>query len=106
MKKEKEVASLSKNEIVKSSMLFVLHFVILVFLVACVLFGDKIGVISEMLKENGANYLYMVFCLLLLLVITYFYFFTENAKVLKSGKTISLIFCSLYIYILIYFFNF
>ena len=101
MKKEKEVASLSKNEIFKSSMLFVLHFVILVLIVACVLFGDKIGTISEMLKENGANYLYMVFCLMLLLVITYFYFFTENTKVLKSGKTISLIFCSLYIYVVI-----
>ncbi|MBR2341314.1 MAG: HDIG domain-containing protein [Clostridia bacterium] len=101
MKREREAIRLSQNEIVKSSMLFVLHFVILLILVACVLFGDKLGSIGEMLKVNGANYLYMVFCLILLFVISYFYFLTENAKVLKSGKTITLIFCALYIYIVI-----
>ena len=65
------------------------------------LFGDKLGTIGLMLKENGANYLYMVFCLLLLLVITYFYFLTENAKVLQSGKTITLIFCVLDLYLVL-----
>ena len=101
MKKEREVESLTKNELVKSAMLFVLHFVILVILVACMLFGDKLGTIGVMLKENAANYLYMLFCLLLLLVITYFYFLTENSEVLKSGKTITLIFCVLDLYLML-----
>lgn len=101
MKTEREVTRLSRYEKTKSAMLFALHFVILLFFVACTLFGDKLGSIGEMLKQNGANYLYMVFCLLLLLVITYFYFLTENAKILKSGKMITLIFCALDLYLVI-----
>lgn len=101
MKKEKETERLSKHEIVKSSLLFVLHFLILVLIVACMLFGNKLGTIGVMLKENAANYLYMLFCLLLLLVITYFYFMTENTEVLKSGKTITLIFSVLDLYLML-----
>ena len=101
MKKEKEIEILTKNEIVKSATLFVVHYLLLVLLVACMLFGDKLGTIGVMLKANAANYLYMLFCLLLLIVITYFYFLTENPNVLKSGKTITLIFSVLDLYLML-----
>lgn len=101
MKKDKELLQFSKQDMVKSSLLFALHFIILLLVVALVLFGDKLGMIGEMVKVNGANYLYMIFCLLLLLVITYFYFLTENDKILRSGKTITLIFCVLDLYLVL-----
>ena len=95
MDKEKENLRLSRHDIVKSSMLFALHFLIMLAVVAVMLFRDKLGGIGEMMQHNAANYLYMIFCLMLLLVITYFYFYTENDKILQSGKTITLIFCVL-----------
>jgi putative nucleotidyltransferase with HDIG domain len=99
MKKDKEILRLSRQDIVKSSLLFALHFLIMLSVVASVLFGSKLGMIGEMIQKNGANYLYMIFCMLLLLIITYFYFLTENDKILQSGKTITLIFCVLDFYL-------
>ena len=99
MNKEKENLRLSRHDIFKSAMLFVLHFLIMLFVVATMLFRDKLGMIGTMMKANAANYMYMVFCLMLLLVITYFYFYTENDKILQSGKTITLIFCVLDFYL-------
>ena len=90
MRKEKEDRKLSKNEYVKSILLFFLHLVVLVAIVAVLLFGDKLGTIGVTLKNNAANYLYMLFCLILLTGILYVYFLFENPSILTSGKTITL----------------
>ena len=62
----------TKKEIVKSSLLFVLHLVILIFIAAILLLGDKFDRFSQTIKENRTNYLYMTFCIFLLVLITYF----------------------------------
>jgi len=49
----------TKKEIVKSSLLFVLHLVILIFIAAILLLGDKFDRFSQTIKENRTNYLYM-----------------------------------------------
>ena len=60
----------TKKEIVKSSLLFVLHLVILIFIAAILLLGDKFDRFSQTIKENRTNYLYMTFCIFLLVLIT------------------------------------
>jgi 7TM receptor with intracellular metal dependent phosphohydrolase len=82
----------TKKEIVKSSLLFVLHLVILIFIAAILLLGDKFDRFSQTIKENRTNYLYMTFCIFLLVLITYFYYFFEDRRMLIGGKNIALIF--------------
>ncbi|MBQ7369438.1 MAG: HDIG domain-containing protein [Clostridia bacterium] len=101
MRKEKEDRKLSKNEYVKSILLFFLHLVVLVAIVAVLLFGDKLGTIGVTLKNNAANYLYMLFCLILLTGILYVYFLFENPSILTSGKTITLLFTVMDVYLII-----
>ncbi len=101
MVREKEERELSKREITKSALLFCLHWVIEVAIVAVLLFGDKLGVIVETFENNAANYLYMLFCLLLLAGILYFYFLFENKSVLASGRSITLMFTALDIYLIL-----
>ena len=72
----------TKKEIVKSSLLFVLHLVILIFIAAILLLGDKFDRFSQTIKENRTNYLYMTFCIFLLVLITYFYYFFEDRRML------------------------
>lgn len=101
MIKEKEDRRLSKNEYVKSVFLFILHLAIMLVIVAVLLFGGKLGTIGETLKSNAANYLYMLFCLILLTVILYLYFLFENPSVLASGKTITLLFTIIDVYLIV-----
>lgn len=99
MRTEKD-RELTKGEMLRSVFLFVLHGVILLAIVAVLLFGDKLGSIGETFAQNAANYLYMLFCIVLVVGILYFYFLFENRSVLASGKNITLIFTALDTYLI------
>ncbi len=88
----------TKSDTVRSVSFFLLHFIIFVVLAAVAVFSDGDAAIIDMVKQNGASYLYAVFCILLLFVITYFYFFFENRDILERGKNISLVFTLLSLY--------
>lgn len=91
----------TKKDTLKSSMLFLLHFVILVLIAGSILLGGKLSHLREEMRENGANYLYALLCVLLLVGIMYFYFLFEHKDVLLSGKSITLIFLVLDLYFII-----
>ncbi len=82
----------TRKEAVKSALLFTLHLFVVLLIVALLLLWDKFGNFSETIKNNRANYLYMVFCIFLLVGIMYFYFFFEDRRMLTSGKNIALVF--------------
>lgn len=82
----------TKKEAVKSVLLFMLHLAVVLLIVAVLLLGGKFGHFSETIKQNSANYLYMVFCILLLVWIMYFYYFFEDRRMLANGRNIALIF--------------
>lgn len=85
----------TKKEALKSVLLFMLHFFVMILIVGTLLLGNKSGSFSETIKANRTNYLYIVFCILLLVWILYFYFFFEDRRMLGSGKNIALIFAVL-----------
>ncbi|MBQ8685826.1 MAG: HD domain-containing protein [Clostridia bacterium] len=82
----------TKQHVLKSTLLFLLHFIIFIGLAFVLLFGGKFSQVSKTMSEQGANYLYATFCILLLFVIAYFYFYFENRDILASGKNIALVF--------------
>ena len=82
----------TKQHVLKSVFLFLTHFLIFITIAAALLLGNKLGRIREYMREQGANYLYALFCIFLLFVIAYLYFFFENREMLTSGKNIALIF--------------
>ena len=84
-------------------MLFVVHFVVLVLVSMILLLWGKFDKLAEEMNDNGADYLYMVFCLLMLTIVMYTYFFFESRGTLASGKSISLIFTVLDVYVIIAF---
>ena len=77
---------------VKSILYFFMHFIILVSIMAGLLLGAQLNNFVEHMREFGANYLYSLFCVMLLVLITYMYFFFEDKRVLSTGKNIALIF--------------
>lgn len=85
----------TKKEVIKSVLLFMLHFFVMILIVGALLLGNKLGSFSETIKANRTNYLYIVFCILLLVWILYFYFFFEDRRMLSSGRSIALIFAVL-----------
>lgn len=91
----------TKEDVLKSSAWFFLHFVIFILIAVFVLFGGKLSQLGTTVKEQGANYLYALFCILLLFIITYFYFFFEDKQLLKSGKNIALVFTVLDLYLIL-----
>jgi putative nucleotidyltransferase with HDIG domain len=95
------VTDWTKRDTLKSSMLFLLHFVIMIAIAAVLLLGNKMSNIGEYMKEKGAGYLYALFCLFLLVLITYLYFIFENKSILLSGKQTSLVFAVLDVYIVL-----
>ena len=94
----------TKQLAAKSVALFVVHFVGLVLVTMILLLWDKFGKLTEEMNQNGADYLYMVFCLLMLTIVTYTYFFFESRATLVSAKSIALIFTILNVYIIIAYF--
>ena len=99
MNKEKVVWT--KQKAAKSGVLFGLHFVFLVLIAFVLLLGDKLSSLAIEMRERGADYLYMVFCLFLLTVIAYMYFFFEGKHMLDSGRNIGLLFMILDVYIIL-----
>ncbi len=82
----------TKQNVLKSVLLFLLQFVIFLGIAFVVLFGGRFSQVIGVMKEQGANYLYAVVCILMLFVIAYCYFYFENREILRSGKNIALIF--------------
>ena len=77
---------------VKSILLFFVHFVVLVAIMAGLLLGAELNHIAEHMRQFGAEYLYSLFCVMLLVLIMYMYFFFEDKRILSTGKNIALIF--------------
>ena len=94
----------TKQQAVKSAVLFAVYFVVLVLVSMVLLLWDKFGYFADEMNQNGADYLYMIFCILMLTIVMYTYFFFESREILKSAKSISLIFTVLNVYIIIAFF--
>lgn len=82
----------TKKEAWGSALLFLLNLFILLLIVAALLVGGNLGNLKQTLEANKANYVYIAFCLSLLVIITYFYFFFEERGVLSEGKNIMLLF--------------
>ncbi|MBQ8295172.1 MAG: HD domain-containing protein [Clostridia bacterium] len=90
----------TKQETLKSILLFFLHFVLLSGIAALLLLYDKFGNLGQHMEQHGANYLYALFCTFLLTTIMYFYFLFENKEIISSGKNITLIFFVLDLYLI------
>lgn len=82
----------TKQHTLKSILYFFLHFVILVLIGAILLFWDKFDIFVEHMREVGASYLYALFCVFMLTIIMYLYYFFEDKTMISSGKNISLLF--------------
>ena len=92
IKKETIGNELTKSDMLKSALWFLLHFAIYAGIAVALLMWGRVSHIGEIFKKEGANYLYAGFCTLLLFTVTYFYFLFESKEVLASGKTIALLF--------------
>ena len=90
-----------KSHYVSSVAWFFLHFLIYALIAAGLLLGNKLSSLGSFMSEQGANYLYAVFCTVLLFTITYVYFFFENREVLMSGKRIALLFTAFDVYLVL-----
>ncbi len=91
----------TKQDLLKSILLFFVHFLVLILLVAAFVLGSHIKDFIEHLKNFGANYLYALFCVLLLVVIMYLYYFFEEREILLSAKKITLVFTLLDVYFVV-----
>ena len=91
----------TKAHALKSALQFFLHFVIFLLLAFVLLLWGKFSQIGEYMKTQGGNYLYVAFCVLLLFIITYFYFYFEDRNTLMSGKTVALVFTILEVYLIL-----
>ena len=85
----------TKQNTWKSILFFFLHFLVLVLIIAGFLFGSELGNFANHMREFGAGYLYALFCIFLLNVIMYLYFFFEEQTMLASGKNITLLYTML-----------
>lgn len=94
----------TKENTLKSLLLFFVHFVIMILIAAALLLVERIPTIGEYMQTHGANYLYALFCIFLLIAIMYFYFIFENKSMIASGKNIALLFTILDLYIVISYF--
>ncbi len=83
---------LSRKQLMASILLFFVHFVILVAIMAGLLLWREWDHLAAHMKQFGASYLYALFCVLLLIVIMYLYFFFEDRRMLSTGKNIALMF--------------
>ena len=63
----------TKQNTFKSILLFFVHFVVLVLVMAVLILGMQLNNFVEHMKQFGASYLYALFCVLLLVVIMYLY---------------------------------
>ena len=71
MSVKKYTPSWTKQNTLKSASMFFVHFLILTLILAVLLLWDKLSVLPQYMEKNGANYLYALFCALLLIIILY-----------------------------------
>ena len=93
----------NKQKGVKSITLFIVHTLLLIVVMMALLLGAKINDLAAEMRQNGANYLYMAFCVMLISIITYLFFFFESRKMLETGRSIGLIFVMLDVYVAVAF---
>jgi len=91
----------TRKDTFKSASLFFVHCLIFMLIAAILLFGGKIESLDEVVKNQRANYLYAIFCIVLLFVITYCYYFFESREMLASARNINLIFSVLDLYLVL-----
>ena len=91
----------TKSDTLKSALLFLVHVSIFIIIGSVLLFSRETSGLGEAFYEQGANYLYTLFCVVLLFLIAYFYFFFEEREILSSGKKIALVFTILDLYLVI-----
>ena len=82
----------STKKTIKSICLFFVHFIILISIMAVLILGEQLNNFTDHMRQFGASYLYALFCVMLLVLITYMYFLFEDKRVLSTGKNIALIF--------------
>lgn len=82
----------TRQHTIKSILLFFVHFVILVLIGAALLFWDKLGSLADHMRAVGAGYMYALFCVMMLVIIMYLYYFFEDKTMLSSGKNVALLF--------------
>ena len=101
MKKEQGVQGFTKTRALKSALWVFLHFIIFSAIAVVLLFADRFKQLPTLMVEHAGNYLYALFSIALLFIISYFYFYFEDREVLKKGKNIALIFTVLDVYLII-----
>ena len=89
----------TKQDTLKCILQFFLHFLLMVGILSILLFGNKLSDLGGLVKANGANYLYATCCILMLLLITCFYFMFEDKEMISNGKNIALLFTILDVYL-------
>ena len=99
--KNKVGKQLNTIHVVRSALWFLLHFIIFIALAVILLFAGKFSKLPSMIKEDAGNYLYALFSIALLFIISYFYFYFENGEVLSSGRNIAMIFTVLDVYLIL-----
>lgn len=91
----------TRKHTLKSALWFFLYLVIYVVLAGVLVLGGKLGEIGEIMRAQGANYVYAIFCSLLLVIIMYLYFIFENKDMISNGKNITLLFSILYLHLIL-----
>ncbi len=91
----------TKSDTLKSALLFLLHFVILILIAGGLVLAGQVSHLKSHMREYAANYLYALFSVALIIAIMYFYFFFENKEMISNGRNITLLFSILDVYFII-----
>ncbi len=100
MKKEL-TTQFTKTHAVYSALWFLLHFILFIGLAVLLLFAGKFTKLPALMKEHTGNYLYALFSIALLFIISYFYFYFEDREVLMRGRNIALLFTVIDVYLIL-----
>ena len=85
----------TRSMTIKSILAFIGHWIVLVGVIALVLFLQNRDEFLSTFKANRMNYLYILFCSVLISAIMYAYFFFEDREVLADGSCIALVFTAI-----------
>ena len=85
----------TKQDTLKSGFLFFMHFIILALICGVLVLWNQRNNLIQHFQTVGANYIYALFCAMMLVFIMYLYFFFENKNTLSTGKNIALVFAIL-----------
>lgn len=99
--KNKVGVQFTRTKAVKNALWFLLHFVIFVAIAVILLFAGRFSKLPALMREHAGNYLYALFSIALLFIISYFYFYFEDREVLTSGRNIALLFTVVDVYLIL-----